>query len=141
MSSLPLGSGIKPCRSMNKANESSVNNDKLCAAPRVSIHRTHGPVGVPSAAIGITLMYWLVTATATIGGVGHAASRVERVASTMALHISLGSCSAPPPAMNRVVTGRLDHPTVVPSAATSATFGPPVPRSIANTHSVVTRRG
>ena len=42
-----------------------------------------------------------------------AASNVARVAPTIALHISLGSCSAPPPAMNRVVTGRLDHETVV----------------------------
>ena len=38
-------------------------------------------------------------------------AKSRRVAPTIALHISLGSCSAPPPAMNRVVTGRLDHAT------------------------------
>ena len=90
---------------------------------------------------GSTLMYWLVTATATIGGAGRAAPNVSRVAPAIAVHISCGSCSAPPPAMNRVATGRLAHATVAPSAETSATFGPPVPRSMASTHSDATRRG
>ena len=55
--SLPLGNGIRPCRSTKSANDSSFNSERLCSAPRVSIHSTHGPVGMPSAATGTTLMY------------------------------------------------------------------------------------
>ena len=98
-------------------NDSSFSSVRLCAAPRVSIHRMHGPVGVPSAATGMVLMYWLVTATATIGGAGRTAASVSCVAATTADHISPGSCSAPPPSGRNVVcTGRLRHASVCPAA-------------------------
>ena len=115
-------------------NDSSDSNDRLWSAPLLSIHSTQGPVGRPSAATGIVLMYWLVTATATIGGTGEQAARVVRVAVTTARHICSGSCSAPPPSRKTVATGCDDQASVVPVSSTSATFGPPVPRSIASTH-------
>ena len=65
-----------------------VEQRQVVLGAAVSIHNMHGPVGMPFASTGTMLMYWLVTVTATIGGVGLAAAIVARVASTIAVHIS-----------------------------------------------------
>ena len=59
---------------------------------------------------------------------------VRLVAMTTAAHIASGSCSAPPSGNKVVGTDSPLHATVTPLRSTSATFGPPDPRSIASTH-------
>ncbi len=52
----------------------------------------------------------------------------------MAVHHSAGSCSAPPPSRRWRATGSVAWATIRPLVATTATLGPPVPRSTASTN-------
>src|SRR4051812_25892434 len=62
---------------------------------------------------------------------------IRRLAVVIARHQSSGSCSTPPSSVRISRVGAYPLATTAPLVATSATFGPEVPRSIARTHSSV----
>ena len=57
----------------------------------------------------------------------------RRAEATMASHQACGDCSAPPSSVRSIPTAWKAWATIRPVAASTATFGPPVPRSTART--------
>ena len=72
------------------------------------------------------------TPTSEPGGTS-AEARARLDAAQMADHHSSGSCSAPPSSSRWRATGSAAWATIRPLVDTTATLGPPVPRSTAST--------
>src|SRR5580700_2652999 len=106
----------------------------MARLPRESIHMTAGRKAVPSSAAATVPDHCAVQPTPTTRSTVTSPSTItRRVAETMALHQAAGSCSAPPPGRRRSSTGSKALAAILPVADTSATLGPPVPRSTART--------
>ena len=102
--------------------------------PRESIQMIARISGEPSAPTATVPDHWAVHPTPIRSSAGTAASaRARWEAAQMADHHSSGSCSAPPPSRRCRATGSVAWATILPVAVTTATFGPPVPRSTART--------
>ena len=103
--------------------------------PRESIQMTAAISGAPSAPTATVPDHWAVHPTPTISSGATAASpSARREAEQMADHHSSGSCSAPPPSSRCRATGSVAWATIRPVVDTTATLGPPVPRSTASTY-------
>ncbi len=108
---------------------------RMALFPRESIQMTAGIRGSPSAPTATVPDHWAVQPTPTKASGGTpAAPTARREAAVMADHHSAGSCSAPPPSRRWRATGSVAWATIRPLAATTATLGPPVPRSTASTN-------
>src|SRR5580700_10584391 len=106
----------------------------MAVLPRESIQITAGRSGVPASSTATVPDHCAVHPTpTTLDGWTDDCSSARRAAVTMAVHHASGSCSAPPPGRRRNATGSLALATMAPRPETTATLGPPVPRSTART--------
>src|SRR5579863_8752443 len=107
----------------------------MAALPLESIQITAGRNGTPSPSTATVPDHWAVHPTPTTpDGASEDCSKTRRHAATTALHQAEGSCSAPPPGSRRNGTGSDALAAILPCGETSATLGPPVPRSTPSTN-------
>ena len=107
----------------------------MAVLPRESIQITAGRNGTPSPSTATVPDHWAVHPTpTTLDGDTADSSITRREAAVTALHHAEGSCSAPPPGRSRSSTGSDALAAISPWGETSATLGPPVPRSTASTN-------
>src|ERR1700722_6673507 len=107
---------------------------RMAVLPRESIQMTAGRNGAPASSTATVPDHCAVHPTPmTLDGLTADCSSARRAAVTMAPHQAAGSCSAPPPGRRCSATGSDALAAIVPLGETTATLGPPVPRSTAST--------
>ena len=141
MGSAPLGVGAPPVVRTNGSTLCGANPDTLTGPPitsrtrsraRVSAHSSTGPAGSPSAPTGTVEAHWPVIATAcSASRSAPASSTTSRAASSSRTHHSDASWVAVPSSPTYTDTGRSAVRRTSPCNDTTATFGPPLPRSTA----------
>ena len=130
-----FGSGGRPCTSIHSPN-ASASSRSGCSAIRHGGPSTSRPARAarPRSSIATTDMYCAVTATAAIdvGAAGVARPRCARTDRSPATTLRRPARRRRR-AVNVVVNDSLAAPRTAPSASTTATFTPVVPRSMART--------
>ena len=110
---------------------------RTARAPRESIQLMAGPMACPAPSTGTVPDHCAVHPTPTTrSGATPLSASARRAAATMASHHPPGACSAPPSPV-RVIPPAERVGAIRPVADSTATFGPPVPRSTARTYVAV----